>query len=59
MSLDFYVWNKPVQMQDPSGLRVEMISFDTTTIITDLPEPATWAFIGLGLTGMLAFRRKR
>lgn len=54
MALDFYVYNKPVQFKDPSGLRVEFTVADAQ----GLPEPGTLALIGLGLTGIIALRRK-
>jgi hypothetical protein len=54
-SLDFVVLNSS-DSDNPTGLRVELTG---TAEFADVPEPASFGLIGLGLVGLAAIRRNR
>lgn len=55
-TLYFAVYNAPGAIANPSGLRVEFTSSDANVVI---PEPATFALVGLALLGLPLLRRRR
>lgn len=48
-------WSGEDKSGQDNGLAVDNVSFSATAV----PEPATWALLGLGAAGVLALRRRR
>jgi hypothetical protein len=48
-------WSGEDKTGQDNGLAVDNVSFSATAV----PEPATWALLGLGAAGVLALRRRR
>lgn len=55
-TLDFVVYNIPQDVGNPVGLRVELSGTAADMVI---PEPGTFALLGIGLVGVGIFYRRR
>lgn len=55
-TLDFVVTNYAQNGGNPTGLRVE---FTDSNVVTAVPEPETYALMGMGLLGVAIARRRR
>ncbi|MBL8175698.1 MAG: PEP-CTERM sorting domain-containing protein [Bryobacterales bacterium] len=56
MALDFIVYNAPIVIgENPTGLRVEILSATADPV----PEPMTFAMLGLGLLGIGLYSRRK
>ena len=49
-NLDFLVNNTPAGFDTPAGLRVELSG--SASVIHDVPEPATWVLLLVGVVGI-------